>query len=62
MEISNLDSFLEYYKRVRERTLHVVNCIPPDKIRVDEPRRQIHSGDLVRHLAALERYTLRRIR
>ena len=32
MEITTTDSFLKYYARIRERTLRVVQCIPPDKI------------------------------
>ncbi len=56
MEITNLDSFLEYYERVRERTLRVVNCIPRDKIEWMYQEGKFTLGDIVRHLAALERY------
>ena len=32
MEVISIESFLEYYEKVRRRTFRVVDCIPPDKI------------------------------
>jgi hypothetical protein len=32
MEISTIRSFLDYSGKIRERTMRVVTCIPPDKI------------------------------
>jgi uncharacterized damage-inducible protein DinB len=48
--------FLEYYERVRERTRRVIQCIPPDKIEWTYSEGKFTLGDLVRHLAAIERY------
>ena len=32
MEITTIAPFLDYFDRVRERTMRVVACIPPEKI------------------------------
>jgi len=56
MEIKNVQSFLEYYKRIRQRTLRVIHCIPPDKLEWTFKSGKFTLGDLIRHLAALERY------
>jgi uncharacterized damage-inducible protein DinB len=56
MEISNIGSFLEYFEKVRGRTLRVVNCIPPDKIEWSFREGKFTLGDLVRHIAATERF------
>jgi hypothetical protein len=32
MEVSTIQSFLDYFNKIRERTMRVVACIPPDKI------------------------------
>jgi uncharacterized damage-inducible protein DinB len=56
MEIVTINPFLEYLERVRERTLKVVRCIPPDKIEWTYREGRFTLGDLIRHLAALERF------
>jgi uncharacterized damage-inducible protein DinB len=56
MEINNLDVFLDYLDRVRQRTLRVVRCIPPDKLEWTYRDGKFTLGDLVRHLATIERY------
>lgn len=56
MEIRNLGVFLEYFDRVRQRTLRVVRCIPPDKLDWTYREGKFTLGDLVRHLATIERY------
>jgi len=56
MEISNIESFLEYYERVRQRTLAVISLIPPDKIEWTYKEGKFTLGDLVRHIATIERY------
>jgi uncharacterized damage-inducible protein DinB len=56
MEIQTVASFLDYYERIRQRTLRVVRCIPPDKIEWGPQPGKFTIGDLVRHLAAIERY------
>jgi uncharacterized damage-inducible protein DinB len=55
MQIQNLDVFLEYLDKVHQRTLRVVQCIPPDKLEWTYAAGKFTLGDLVRHIAAIER-------
>ena len=54
--MQTIDSFLEYFEKVRGRTLRVVKCIPPEHIEWTYAPGKFTLGDLVRHLAAIERY------
>lgn len=56
MEIQSTESFLAYFEKVRERTLRVIRCIPPDKLDWTYRQGKFTLGDLVRHIAAAERY------
>ena len=56
MEITSVQTFLDYYEKIRQRTLRVINCIPPDKIEWTYKEGKFTFGDLIRHLAAIERY------
>ena len=56
MEIETIEPFLDYYERIRERTLRVIKCIPPERIEWTYREGKFTFGDLVRHLAAIERY------
>jgi uncharacterized damage-inducible protein DinB len=56
MEIHNIEPFLDYFARVRQRTVKVINCIPPDKINWTYKQGKFTFADLIRHLAAIERY------
>jgi uncharacterized damage-inducible protein DinB len=56
MEIQNLDLFLEYLDKVRQRTMRVVRCIPHDKLDWSYAPGKFTLGDLVRHVAAIERH------
>jgi uncharacterized damage-inducible protein DinB len=49
-------SFLEYLERVRHRTRRVVDCIPEDRLEWTWREGKFTLGDLVRHIAAIERY------
>lgn len=55
MTIQNTESFLEYYERVRERTRKVVVLIPPEHLEWSYREGKFTLGDLVRHIAAIER-------
>ena len=55
MQISNVQSFLEYFSKIRERTMRVVACIPPDKIEWRAAEGKFTLGDVARHIAATER-------
>jgi uncharacterized damage-inducible protein DinB len=56
MEIHRIEPFLDYFEKVRGRTLRVVNRIPPDKIDWTYKPGKFTFADLIRHLAAIERY------
>lgn len=56
MEIKTGAPFLEYYEKLRERTLRVVKCIPPEKLEWTYQEGKFTLGDLIRHLAAMERF------
>lgn len=56
VEIDSIDPFLEYFEKIRGRTLRVIRCIPPDKLEWSYQPGIFTLGDLVRHLAAIERY------
>jgi uncharacterized damage-inducible protein DinB len=56
MEISTIESFLDYYEKVRGRTRRVIKCIPPEKIEWTYREGKFTLGDMVRHIAATERY------
>lgn len=56
MEIHSIIPFLDYFGRVRERTLKVIDCIPPDKIDWAYKEGKFSFADIIRHLATIERY------
>jgi uncharacterized damage-inducible protein DinB len=56
MEIRTIQPFLQYFGNVRERTMRVARCIPPDKIEWTYAPGRFTLGDLLRHLAVTERY------
>lgn len=56
MEIASIESFLNYHKKTRQTTNQVIQMIPPDKIDWAYAPGKFTIGDLVRHIAAIERY------
>ena len=56
MEKETVASFLDYFEKIRARTLRVVECIPPDKIDWTYKEGSFTFADVIRHLAAIERY------
>ncbi len=56
MEIRTIQPFLQYFGNVRERTMRVARCIPPDKLDWAYAPGKFTLGDLLRHLAVTERY------
>lgn len=56
MEIQKLDTFLEYVEKVHQRTMRVARCVPPDKMDWSFKEGKFTLGDLLRHIAAIERY------
>jgi len=56
MEIRSIAPFLEYWAGFRARTRRIAACIPPDRIEWFHRPGKFSLGDLVRHLATIERY------
>ena len=56
MEIRTIQPFLQYFASVRERTMRVARCIPPDKLDWTYAPGKFTLGDLLRHLAVAERW------
>jgi uncharacterized damage-inducible protein DinB len=56
VEIRSVTQFLEYWDSLRGRTRRVVTCIPVDRLEWTHRVGAFTLGDLVRHLATIERY------
>ena len=56
MEITDIDQFLRYYGKVKARTARLFSFIPPEKIEWTYQEGKFTIGDLIRHLANIERY------
>ncbi len=56
MEIVSIKGFLEYYKDTRSITNKVLALIPHDKLNWTYREGKFSIGDLVRHIAAIERF------
>lgn len=56
MEINSIESFLSYCEKTRDITKKVIAVIPPDKLDWSYMEGKFTLGDLVRHIAAIERH------
>lgn len=56
MTIDSVETFLDYYTKLRGRTRKVVESIPAGKLEAEVVPGKWTCGDLVRHLAAIERH------
>ena len=56
MEIRSIGPILDYWESVRARTRRVAACIPEDRVEWSYEPGRFTLGDLVRHLAAIERF------
>jgi len=56
MEITTIGPFLEYYEKIRQRTLKAVQSIPPERFDWTYKEGKFTFADLIRHLAAIERH------
>ena len=56
MDVENFHSFLDHYEKLRERTLRVARCIPADRIDWTYREGRFTLGDILRHIAAIERF------
>jgi uncharacterized damage-inducible protein DinB len=55
MQITTIAPFLDYWRGVRERTHRVVLVVPPDRMEWSHAPGRWTFGDIVRHLAGIER-------
>ena len=56
MEVTSVPVFLDYWKKVRGRTRRVADCIPAERLEWTWQEGKFTLGDLVRHLAGIERH------
>ncbi|MDX1631871.1 MAG: DinB family protein [Thermoanaerobaculia bacterium] len=56
MEIREIGPFLHYWKRIRKRTLRVAEQIPAERLEWGYDKSKFTFGDILRHLAAIERW------
>ena len=56
MEISSISSFIEYYERIRKRTIRVLDCIPEDLLEWSSRPGEFTLGDIIRHIAGIQRF------
>lgn len=56
MQFTDVKIFTEYYEKVRARTLKVINVIPEDKMEWTPLENKFTFADLIRHIAAIERF------
>jgi len=57
MEVRSIKSFLDYFEKVRQRTMRVVERIPADKLEWTYQSGRFTAAELARHIAAVERWT-----
>ena len=55
MDINSFHEFLDYYNKVRDRTKTIISYIPEDKLDWTYREGKFTLGDLIRHIAAIER-------
>jgi uncharacterized damage-inducible protein DinB len=51
-----MNELAAYFDRIRERTMRVVACVPPDRLDWTYREGKFTFGDLMRHLASIERW------
>jgi len=56
MEMRTIEPFLDYWKNVRGRTKRVGAVIPDDRLDWTYQEGKFTFGDIIRHLATIERY------
>jgi uncharacterized damage-inducible protein DinB len=56
MEITSVKSFLDYYEKIRARTLRLIEVIPPEHLDFTYKPGKFTIGDQIRHIATIERY------
>ena len=55
MKFNDIHTFLDYYTKIKNRTRRLFKHIPPDKIEWTYQTGKFTIGDIIRHLANIER-------
>lgn len=61
MDMKTVQGFIKYYERTRETTKRAIAVIPPDQLDFSYMEGKFTFGDLVRHIAAVERHIFAQI-
>ncbi|MEO0471887.1 MAG: DinB family protein [Bacteroidota bacterium] len=56
MQITNISEFMPWYAKVKGRTHRLFACIPPEQIEWRHREGSFSFGDIIRHLATIERF------
>lgn len=56
MENPKVAEFVSWFDRIRERTMRVARCVPPHRMEWTHKPGKFTLGDLMRHLASIERW------
>lgn len=56
MEITSVESFIDYYEKIRARTNRLIAIVPPEHIDFTYKPGKFTIGDQIRHIATIERY------
>ncbi|REC47422.1 DinB family protein [Chryseobacterium pennipullorum] len=56
MEISTVQSFLDYYEKIRARTNRLIAVVRPEHLNFSYKPGKFTVGDQIRHIASIERY------
>ncbi|SIT02859.1 Uncharacterized damage-inducible protein DinB (forms a four-helix bundle) [Chryseobacterium ureilyticum] len=56
MEITSVESFIDYYEKIRARTNRLIAIVPPEHIDFTYKSGKFTIGDQIRHIATIERY------
>ena len=56
MQMQDLPPLLDYFAKIHQRTMRVARSIPADKVEWTYREGQFTLGDLVRHIATINRY------
>jgi uncharacterized damage-inducible protein DinB len=51
-----MTELVSYFDRIRERTMRVVACVPPERLEWTYKEGKFTFGDVMRHLASIERW------
>lgn len=56
MDINSVDSFIDYYEKIRVRTNKLVAIVPQQEVEWTYRQGKYSIGDIIRHIACIERF------